>query len=132
VMPAEYFETQFESEQPWSNLPAEFAIITAYATTGEVWPDEVNQAADARLESELRDRCTWVQRITGYSPTTSHSEPGWAVQVGFEEACDIGLRYKQDAIYFVSGSDLSVSFCDGRRGLVHVGDFWARFNLEAQ
>ena len=125
-MPAIYFETHFESTWDLGTAPDEFAIITAYATTGEQWPEEMNRDADRRLEIELRKIAPWVHRITGYSPTTGHREPGWAVALGFDDACDTGLRYKQDAIYMVSGGVLGVSYCDGRRGLVRVGDFGAR------
>lgn len=64
-----------------------------------------------------------MRRLTGYSPTTVHAEPGWAVEMPWDEACDLGLRFKQDAIYSVRGDELTVTFCDHRRGLVPVGAF---------
>ena len=54
-------------------LPDEFAIITAYATTGEEWSDVFNEQEDERLQAYLLSRFSCVKRITGYSPSTGHS-----------------------------------------------------------
>lgn len=124
-----YFGTHFERSEPWDDWPAEFAIVTAYATTGESWPDEDNQAADRQLEAELRRWGRWIRRLTGYSPATGHREPGWAVEIGFQPACDLGKRYKQDAIYYVTGDTLWVSFCGERRAPVEIGRFRPRVHL---
>ena len=89
---------------------------------------EHNEAADRRLEVELRGLGVWAHRVTGYAPDTGHAEPSWAVAVGFQEACDLGLRFLQDAIYFVQGDLLCLSHCDERRGLVDVGQFPERLD----
>ncbi|MBL9118166.1 MAG: DUF3293 domain-containing protein [Verrucomicrobiaceae bacterium] len=123
MMHPTYFETHFAVADPSVEWPAEFAIITAYAPTGKKWTDEQNAAADERLEKQLRHHGGLIRRITGYSPETGHAEPGWAVELKWQNACDLGSEYLQDAIYFVSGDDLSVSFCDSRRELVRVGTF---------
>ena len=44
-----------------------------------------------------------------------------------EEACEIGLRYRQDAIYHVKNDLLSVTYCDERE-LVNIGSFEARLD----
>ena len=124
-----YFGTHFERREAWENSPAEFAIITAYATTGEEWASIENEAADKKLESELRKRGCWLQRLTGYSPVTGHAEPGWAVAMPFEVACDLGLRFQQDAIYYVTGDTLYVTACDERRAPVEVGVFSSRVHV---
>jgi hypothetical protein len=124
-----YFETHFERFEGWDDWPIEFAIITAYATTGENWPDTKNQAADQQLEVDLHKQGGWVRRLIGYSPTSGHREPGWIVELGLNAACDIGLKYNQDAIYYVSGDTLSVCFCDSRRALVKIGSFRPRVHL---
>ena len=123
-----YFETHFEVPFAWTHRPAQFAIITAWATTGEVWTDEQNRAANERLETELRSLRCWMQPITGYSPATGHAEPGWAVAVGFDEAREIGTRYRQDAIYYVEGDMLTVSPCAGEESAV-VGPFTERLTV---
>ncbi|MFN0072717.1 MAG: DUF3293 domain-containing protein [Chloroflexota bacterium] len=123
-----YFETRFHTPGPIHDWPVEFAIISAWPTTGSTWTDDKTRAADRTLEAELRGLEVWVTRITGYSPATGHAEPGWAVAVTFEQGCDTGLHFQQDAIYFVIGDELWVSHCDTRRGLVHVGRFQERID----
>jgi len=53
--------------------------------------------------------------------TGDHAEPSWAAELSFEEGCDLGLRFRQDAIYVVADGTLFLSYCDARRGLVPVG-----------
>ncbi len=117
-----YFETRFETEAGAIVWPGSFAIITAYATTGEKWTLEQNEAADRQLANILRERGVLVSRITGYSPKTGHAEPGWAAAVDFDAACELGREFKQDAIYFVDGDLLSVSRC-ARPQRIRVGTF---------
>ena len=126
IMHHAYLETHFISRDGLDGWPQQFVILTAYATTGETWTDEENEAADHRLESELRGTGGWKRRVTGYSPTTPHCEPGWAVAMDWEEACDVGVRFLQDAIYVIRGDALAVTYCDGRRELVPVGSFMDR------
>jgi hypothetical protein len=125
-----YSKVRFRGPWPDRSHPEEFAIITAYATTGETWPDERNRAADLELENELRGTGAWMRRITGYDPETGHAEPGWAVEIRLEEAVELGLRFQQDAIFWVSGNRVWVAKCgpDGERS--EVGLFSDRFAME--
>lgn len=126
TMPHWYFETLFTLDAPFDDWPEEFVILSAYTTTGEHWPEAVILAADQTLERELQQRGGWFLRITGYSPHDGHAEPGWALTMALDEACDLGLRYKQDAIYYVKDDTLWVTYCDTRRALVKVGSFRSR------
>lgn len=121
-----YFDTHFKLGLPLQALPDSFAIITALATTGEVWSDQQNKAANESLRAELESAGVLLGPITGYSRVTNHAEPGFAASVGFEEACKLGAKYKQDAIYYVSGGTLFVSHCDHRRSLNPVTRFAER------
>lgn len=123
-----YLETRFRSDGSASAVPEEFVILSAYATTGETWSAAKNEAADRSLEAELRARGGWLLRLIGYSPTTGHAEPSWATALPLEQACDLGLRYRQDAIYHVKQDLLSVTYCDSRRTLVAVGSFLDRLD----
>ena len=123
-----YFETEFRCPDLSLAWPTEFAIITAYAPIGEDWPQARNEASDRELGAQLWAASNWVNRLTGFSPTTSHAEPGWAVDISWEAACDVGLQYHQDAIYYVIGNTLWVTYCDDRRELVRVGDFRERLH----
>ena len=121
-----YFDTRFKLGLPFVELPDSFAIITAYATTGEVWAPEDNKTANESLRAELDKGGHLIGTITGYSPVTQHAEPGYAAALEFEEACKIGARFKQDAIYFVSSGTLFVSHCDHRRSLKPITQFSKR------
>ena len=103
-------------------------IITAYPTTGETWDPSKIEEADQKIEEELKFRKTWIIRIEGYSPETGHAEPGWGTTMPIDEACEIGLRYRQDAIFHVKNDLLSVTYCDERRELVNIGSFEVRLD----
>jgi hypothetical protein len=111
-MHSAYFETRFRTSQPITDWPPEFVILSAFATTGETWTAQQNEDADRHLASELRTRGGgWLVRIVGYSPTSGHAEPSWAVSLPLDEACNIGQRFHQDAIYHVKNDELSVTRC---------------------
>jgi hypothetical protein len=126
-----YFDTRFKIGLPFTELPESFAIITAYATTGDVWTAEDNHAASEALRDELDKSGQLIGTITGYSPITQHAEPGYAAVLEFDEACDIGVQFKQDAIYYVSSGTLFVSYCDHRRSLKPITQFSKRVDLES-
>jgi uncharacterized protein YneR len=123
-----YFETRFKSPGLSTALPPEFAIITAFATTGETWSQEENESADEELRIHLESQSCWMHRMTGYSPSSGHAESGWAVGLAFDFACEVGIQFKQDAIYFVTEDQLYVSFCDHRRDLIYVDRFSERLD----
>lgn len=123
-----YFKTQFRSNLEQSNLPVNFSIITAYAPTGEAWIEEQNTKANKLLKNKLSNLGIFIGEIDGYNPDTGHSEKGFVAEIGWQEACDIGVEFKQDAIYFVSGEELFVTYCDDRRELMGVSSFFDRLS----
>ena len=118
-----YLSTFLDLGPDWSEQPKEFAIISAYATTGEKWSAERNQQADERLQKQLVEKGAWLRSVTGYAPDTGHNEPCWATAISFDEACDIGEEFLQDAIYYVEGVHLYVSHCDPRRIKTSISEF---------
>lgn len=125
-MQPEYFETRFKLGLPAEGLPDTFAIITAFQTTGQTWSDKRNQEATDQLQAALVKAGALLGSATGYSPRTGHAEPGFAASISFEQACDLGQHYQQDAIYFVTSGTLFVSHCDHRRALSRVTRFLER------
>jgi hypothetical protein len=119
AVPPFYKATRFKVSSS-IEFPRQFAIITAYATTGEQWSDEQNHQADRRLKNRFERAEQWHARLTGYSPASGHEEPGWAVTVDFDTACELGRQFKQDAIYWVEADRLYISYCDARQAMVPV------------
>ena len=124
-----YLSTFLDLGPDWSEQPKEFAIISGYATTGEKWSAERNQQADERLQKRLVETGAWSRRVTGYAPDTGHNEPCWATAISFDEACDIGEEFLQDAIYYVEGDHLYVSLCDSRRVKTPISEFSVKIRL---
>ncbi len=127
-MITEYFETRFRTEEQYIVWPEQFVIITAYATTGEVWSDERNRKADDELRSCLSGLASEIRRITGYSPKTGHMEPGWAVELELEKAKEIGRLFMQDAIYIVESGSLWVIGCEKSGSPIFVDEFLGRLD----
>ena len=129
LLPA-YFLTRFSVPALPPQWPGRFAILTAWATTGEHWPDERNRAADESLRQELVQRGLPHHRIVGASPDGQHAEPGWIVETELQEAVQLGQAYRQDALYWVEADALRVVSCrDGR--MAAVGAFSERVRVAA-
>ena len=128
-MNPDYFKTRFRTDEKGVQFPDEFVIITAHPTTGEKWKYSRILDAENQLLEELKSRKCWMHSLEGYSPVSGHAEPGWAIVMPLDEARDLGLSYKQDAIFHVRKDLLSVTYCDHRRGLVNIDSFKARLDL---
>jgi hypothetical protein len=124
-----YFETRFRLSEPPPAWPQEFVIISAYATTGQAWTASDNEAADHRLASELGNGKGWLVRIVGYSPTSGHAEPSWAVALSLDEGCALGGTYRQDAIYHIKNDALSVRCCGPSGEFARIGSFRQRLDV---
>jgi hypothetical protein len=124
-----YFDTIFLTPTHVNVWPHSFVILSAYATTGEVWPDEVNREADARLERELRSLCPRVLRITGASPDGLHQEPSWVAELPIDTALEIALRYKQKALFAVQNDMLVVIAVNPESPMV-LGSFRSRLRAQ--
>jgi len=127
-----YFETRLRVERAVPQWPAEFVILNACATTGEVWPPEREAEADRKLEAHLRQCSGWLLRIVGVSPDGKHVEPSWAVTLPLDEARRIGVLFKQDALYLVRDGFLRVTRCAEGSPLVDVAPFRERLEQPAR
>lgn len=124
-----YFEIRFRDESLPDHWPESFAVITAYATTGEQWSSDENHAADQRLLKRIQERQVWHVRLTGYSPRDGHAEPGWAVETSLAKARELGLEFLQDAIFWVSNDKLEVTRCTPQSELIEIGRFRERLDI---
>lgn len=124
-MERSYSETRFIASEDivW---PPEFVILSAYATTGEHWTARENERADSALWRFLKEKGGWLARVICASQSASLKEPCWAFQMTFEAACELGMTYRQEALYYVKGDELFVSYCDERKALRRIGRFRER------
>jgi N-acetylneuraminic acid mutarotase len=109
----EYKSTVFQYQDFPADWPKSFAILTAYATTGETWTDEQNKDADQKLESELRKGGHRIHRISGYSKDLKTHEEGWAVVMDLKTAWNLAVKYKQVALFYYQNDDLLLVYALG-------------------
>jgi hypothetical protein len=102
----EFKSTVFEYQNFPKDWPNSFAILTAYATTGETWTPEQNIEADRQLEAELRKGGHRIHRISGYSNDLETHEEGWAVVMDLKPAWDLAVKYKQVALFYYKDDEL--------------------------
>lgn len=129
TFPSFYFETMFSVESLGFDWPEAFAIITGFATTGQKWSDAENSDASTRLLATIREKHLWHRPVTGFSPDGSHREPGWAVHCSLPDACGLGQCFRQHAIYYIRGDELTVCLCDDTSSEMKVGHFRERIIL---
>jgi len=108
-----YKSTVFEYHDFPKDWPKDFAILTAYATTGETWTDEQNKDADQKLEAELRKGGYRIHRISGYSKDLKTHEEGWAVVMDLKTAWDLAIKYKQVALFYYENDELLLVYALG-------------------
>ncbi|MSR72816.1 MAG: DUF3293 domain-containing protein [Opitutales bacterium] len=102
----EYKSTVFEYQNFPNDWPKSFAILTAYATTGETWTPAQNIQADRQLEAELKKGGHRIHRISGYSKDLDTHEEGWAVVMDLRPAWDLAVKYKQLALFYYENEQL--------------------------
>ena len=123
-----YAKTRFRGGISQTDRPDTFAILTAFATTGEVWSEERNRDANAKLQRSLESIPCWMIDATGYSPEDGHAEPGWAADLPLEIALQIGREFLQDAIFWVADGELFVVGCAAESQPRSLGEFEARLD----
>jgi len=109
----EYKSTVFQYQDFPADWPKSFAILTAYATTGETWTPEQNIEADRQLEAELRKGGHRIHRLSGYSKDLKTHEEGWAVVMDLKTAWDLAVKYKQVALFYYQADELLLVYALG-------------------
>ncbi len=91
--------------------PSAFAILTADNPGSNVLPEIVNKNARNALLRELRDlQCDPIE-IHGSSRDLKHSECSYIAEISKQEALQLGVRYQQNAIYWVDNNKLYLIPC---------------------
>lgn len=126
----EYFETVFESSTPLQQLPAQFAIVTAYNPNGESRDSEENGRRSQALRKILESRGIRHWQVTGCSRDRSHREPGYGIQCPIDSAIALGKRFQQEAIFWIAKDELRLVSCGDLKS-VALGTFTARLRGSA-
>lgn len=129
-MRPEYLETRFRVQDASVTWPQKFAIISAFATTGETWTEERNRAADLNLKTKLSQWDGSPIRVVGYSPKSGHAEPSWAAALQLHDSLTIARNFLQDAIYYVEADALSVVSCREPMKQIGMGSFRSRLDVQ--
>ncbi len=107
----QFMQAVFRFEPLPADWPTEFAIVTAYDPDGLPTTPERNLVADRALAEELGAAGYRMHRITGGSADGVHLEPGWGVPIGLPGAVEFGRRYRQVAVFYVRGAEVSLVAC---------------------
>ena len=108
------------------DYPTDFAIITAYPTTGESWSSEKLAAQVQAFEAELRALGYRMHAVTGTSGDLSHQEPGWAVVLPPASALALAIAYHQWAYFSVSAQQLTLIPALAEWDALPLGDWPSR------
>ncbi len=103
-----FASTVFLGDPLPADWPASFVIVNAWATTGETWTAERNQAADEALRQALERVGLRHHRVTGASADLAHQEPSWAVDMSKESADELADHFLQVAFFAVEQGTLFV------------------------
>lgn len=103
-----FASTVFLGDPLPADWPTSFVIVNAWATTGETWSAERNQAADEALRQALERVGLRHHRLTGASPDLAHQEPSWAVDMSKESADELAEHFLQVAFFAVEQGTLFV------------------------
>ena len=111
-MNAEYLNTYFKIPgHRAEDLPAEFAIVTAFNPEGKGQSIETNLALDSDLAAQIQKRSLQSWRVIGGSRDFAHTEPGYAIKVDLAVGIEIGVQFRQEAIFWIEGGNLHLVDC---------------------
>ncbi len=91
----------------------DFAIISARNPEGNQQSDQLNQQAEQGMQQWLIRNGNEYCRIFGCSPTLDYVEPSFLVyMLDKENAVELALLFRQNALFWVSDDRLSLVPCD--------------------
>ncbi|APC97868.1 hypothetical protein KX01_1684 [Francisella frigiditurris] len=127
-MPEWYFTTKFEIPIKPAKYPDKFMILTAWNPLNQKLSKEENISRNNALKKDLKESFSFIYEINGFDPESKHKENGFMANCfDLEKACDYGLKYQQDAIYYVVEDKLYVVQCAlDKREMISVGKFLDR------
>ncbi|AQS40024.1 Protein of unknown function (DUF3293) [Shewanella psychrophila] len=130
-----YQDTEFLFTQTLSSQLS-FAIITAHNPRGQILTSCQNRLLDRQLLRSIEQFNRPYRAVVGASRDRSHMEKSWAVAIDKLSAAHLGLKFKQNAIYFIDNNQLALVPClfsqaEQQEELI-IGDFSQRVNLVSE
>lgn len=128
----EYQHTEFLFTQTLSSQLS-FAIITAHNPKGQILTSCQNRLLDRQLQLAIEPFHRPYRSVVGTSQDRNHMEKSWAVAIDKLSAAHLGMKFKQNAIYFVDNNQLALVPCLFRQGEqmqeINIGEFSSRVKL---
>ena len=93
---------------PFLGLGDAFAVITAENPEDRELSAVQNQERTTALHRELVRRGLFLRVAIGRAADGSHHEHGFAVRCSLREALELGRRFGQHAVFWVSGGEAAV------------------------
>ena len=106
-----YFETVFLKLEQTDEFPESFAIVTACNPMDQIFSQADNGKRNQNLLDILNSHGQYVGAIIGSSPDLTHQEPSLIMHASRSEALDLGIRFGQRAIFWVSKDLLEIIEC---------------------
>lgn len=116
-----YIKARLRAGIPPSELPRFFAVITAYNPQGKKISQEENTARTQRFKDILTGRKIQHFVVIGYSPDSSHEEPGFGIICDPETAYDLGNEQQQEAVFYVVDGEITLMSCGPEREAMPLG-----------
>lgn len=110
-MKSEFLNTYFRIPEKPLHLPKEFVIITAFNPRGVVHKSVENNEFDAALAAYLQEHALPHWRVIGGSHDFVHAEPGYGVETDLNQGIELGVLFRQEAVFYVRGDNLFLVDC---------------------
>lgn len=125
-MNPEYLNTYFKiPHQRDQDLPGEFIIVTAFNPDGQNHSIESNQKFDADLAAQLQKKSLPSWRVIGGSHDFVHAEPSYAIETSLDAGIEIGIRFRQKAVFWINNGNLYLVDCSSHERIL-MGEWTMR------
>ena len=110
-----YFRVIFIIVENITDFPKPFSIITACNPMDVSLKKSENQKRNEKLKVDLNNAQYFYKPIIGSSPDYSHQELSFTIKCTKKEAIQLGNKFGQRAIFWVTSKKLLVIDCDDQK-----------------
>ncbi|WP_299490600.1 DUF3293 domain-containing protein [uncultured Shewanella sp.] len=126
-----YQETEFFFTQALSPHLS-FAIITAHNPKGILLSSSQNRLLDKKLQSEIAYLARPYRALMGGSADLCYMEKSWAIAVDRKTGIELGVKFNQNAIYYVEADKLMLIPCLFQKQAISLGSFSKKVTLVSE